>query len=84
MAKWLLKAKERGAITFESDGRLSSNEAGDMFIVETLGNNEPTPQDVAKSVGKKWYSNYGSIPSKGLCQVGESVSNSSWDVSRIG
>lgn len=84
MAKWMLKAKEFGLITFkESDGRLTQSKKGDIFIVETLWNNNPTPQDVAKSVGKEWAGNYGSIPNKGYTKVGEQVVSSSWEVTRL-
>lgn len=84
MAKWMLKAKHNGLITFkESDGRYTQSEEGDVFVVETLGSNSPKPQDVAKSIGKEWAGNYGSIPDPGLCSVGEQVVSSDWEVTRL-
>lgn len=80
----MLKAKHNDLITFkESDGSFTYSKEGDIFVVETLGDNNPEPQDVAKAIGKEWAGNYGSIPNKGMCHVGEHVEDFNWEVTRL-
>ena len=80
MAKWLLKAKHRGVITLDN----VDCKEGDIFIVETLGDNWPTAQDVAKSVGKNWSGSYGSIPHRGgRTSAGEKFESNAWELTRL-
>lgn len=79
MSKWLLKTKAHGVITLDN----KQCEKGDVFVVETYGYTTPTPQDIAKSVGKTWTSSFGRIPDPGIAKVGETKSNSDWEITRI-
>ena len=80
MAKWLLKAKSHGVITHDNQ----ECEKGDVFVVETLADNWPKEQDVAKSVGKKWCGSYGDIPHPGgVAKPGEKWENSCWEITRL-
>jgi hypothetical protein len=78
MAKYLMKAMTFGCITLDN----VQCKKGDVFVVETLANSWPNELDVAKSVGKKYSSSYGSIPGYGWDRPapGKIYQNSSWEV----